>query len=135
MPPYNPPVAHYSQCEAKELNDKQVLELMGRNGCHFKEWSKRYGVNYIWWDSSRKVIELWGPLHCLKKAKPIIEKMIKETMTVQIGDTPKYKILQRQLLEQKQFVKKNVKQIWVIKQKPIDNAVDGPAALDLIPTL
>lgn len=60
MAPYNPPVAHYSQLDVSEYSDEQMLSFIGKEGHRFYWLTNKLGLNYLWWDNERKVVELWG---------------------------------------------------------------------------
>jgi hypothetical protein len=68
MPPYCPPIAHYTQVNVSHLNDTNVLKAMGANGYNFKKLTAKYRVKYVWWDKDRKVVEIWGPFHAMQNA-------------------------------------------------------------------
>lgn len=60
MAPYNPPIAHYSQLDVSEYTDEQILSVIGKGGKGFYKLTSQLGLNYLWWDRERKVVELWG---------------------------------------------------------------------------
>ena len=60
MPPYEPPTSHY--CEINAFTDpSDNFKLIGPNGHNFKRLTVLLGLNYIWWNMERNVIEIWGP--------------------------------------------------------------------------
>lgn len=66
MAPYNPPDAHYSQFDVSEYNEADIYKFIGNGGKKFY-WLTRYlGLDYIWYDKERKVIELWGSYSSLQ---------------------------------------------------------------------
>ena len=60
MAPYDPPIAHYSQLDVSEYSDEQMLSFIGKEGHRFYWLTNKLGLNYLWWDHERKVVELWG---------------------------------------------------------------------------
>jgi hypothetical protein len=58
MPPYDPPNAFYTEVRIPEYID--VLKLMGPGGRYLKIITERSGVQYIWLDMKRRVVEIWG---------------------------------------------------------------------------
>lgn len=85
MPPYAPPVAHYTQLECKNFSEKEFLRAIGKDGIHFKRLTDKLGVEYIWWDQDRSVVEIWGSYGSLARgAKEKVGKymdFIKRTTT------------------------------------------------------
>lgn len=72
MAPYDPPIAHYSQLDVSEYSDEQMLTFIGKKGHRFYWLTNKLGLNYLWWDHERKVVELWGSygaLHCGAKER------------------------------------------------------------------
>lgn len=65
MAPYDPPIAHYSQLDVSEYTDEQMLTFIGKDGHRFYRLTDRLGLSYLWWDSERKVVELWGSYNSL----------------------------------------------------------------------
>ena len=60
MPPYNPPVTFYR--EFKGIEDTNIMfKVIGKNGKHFKYLTEKLGIDYLWWDRKRNVVEVWGP--------------------------------------------------------------------------
>jgi len=79
MAPYNPPKgdSHYSQVNVKDYNEKMILCMIGKGGEGFYKLTNYLNMKYIWYDSDRKVIELWGSYHHLKNgAKEKLEKRL-----------------------------------------------------------
>lgn len=74
---YNPPDAHYSQVHCSIKKD-DINSLIGRNGYVFNAITKASHIDYLWYDNTRNVIEIWGPEHNLEKAKSrLIQRMNK----------------------------------------------------------
>ena len=65
MAPYEPPIAHYSQLDVSEYTDEQILSVIGKGGKGFYKLTTQLGLNYLWWDKERKVVELWGSFGAL----------------------------------------------------------------------
>ena len=63
---YNPPNAHYTQFDVSYKTFDEMKEIMGKNGKYFKEMTQDLGLDYIWWDKSRMVIEIWGRFEAVK---------------------------------------------------------------------
>jgi hypothetical protein len=60
MAPYNPPIAHYSQLNVSEYTDEEMLAFVGKEGRRFYWLTNKLKLNYLWWDTDRKIVELWG---------------------------------------------------------------------------
>lgn len=74
---YNPPDAHYSQVPCS-IDKEDIKSLIGRNGYIFNAITKASHIDYLWYDNTRNVIEIWGPEHNLEGAKSrLIERMNK----------------------------------------------------------
>ena len=65
MAPYDPPIAHYSQLDVSQYTDEQILSVIGKGGKGFYKLTSQLGLNYLWWDKERKVVELWGSFGAL----------------------------------------------------------------------
>jgi hypothetical protein len=63
MPPYKPPNTHYSQMNVSEYSEDVIFKFMGRNGKKFYWLTQNLGLDYLWYDKARKVIEIWGPFY------------------------------------------------------------------------
>lgn len=61
MAPYTPPTAHYSQMDVSEYTEDQIFSFIGKTGKKFYWLTQKLGVDYLWYDKERKVIEIWGP--------------------------------------------------------------------------
>jgi len=66
MAPYNPPVAHYSQFDVSGYSEDDMFKFIGKGGKKFYWLTYYLGLDYIWYDKDRKVIELWGPFSSLQ---------------------------------------------------------------------
>ena len=63
MAPYQPPNAHYSQMDVSDYTEDQIFSFIGKTGKKFYWLTKKLGLDYLWYDKDRKVIEIWGPLY------------------------------------------------------------------------
>ena len=63
MAPYNPPNAHYSQMDVSEYDEDHVFAFVGKTGKKFYWLTRTLGLDYLWYDRERKVIEIWGPYY------------------------------------------------------------------------
>lgn len=77
MAPYNPPNTFYRQING--IEDKDIMyKIVGKNGQHFKYLTEKLGIDYLWWDMNRNVIEVWGPNKKLISASEEIVKWMIE---------------------------------------------------------
>ena len=63
MAPYTPPTTHYSQMDVSEYTEDQVFLFIGKTGKKFYWLTQKLGLDYLWYDKERKVIEIWGPYY------------------------------------------------------------------------
>ena len=62
MAPYAPPLG----CKYTELalslaiQNRTMFQIIGKEGNVFKAITHQSGTEYIWWNSERNVIEIWG---------------------------------------------------------------------------
>ena len=63
MPPYTPPNNHYSQMDVSDYTEDQIFSFIGKTGKRFYWLTHKLGLEYLWYDKKRKVIELWGPYY------------------------------------------------------------------------
>lgn len=63
MAPYTPPNAHYSQMDVSNYTEDQVFAFIGKTGKKFYWLTQKLGLDYLWYDKERKVIEIWGPYY------------------------------------------------------------------------
>jgi hypothetical protein len=83
MAPYEPPIAHYSQLDVSKYSDEQILNCIGKGGKGFYHQTNKLGLNYLWWDKDRKVVELWGSFGALSSgAKDKLAKWIDSRQSV-----------------------------------------------------
>ena len=67
MPEYNPPNTHYCECKAFDKVEEN-LKFIGPGGNNFKRLTTKLHVKYIWWNSTKNIIEIWGPEDRLEHA-------------------------------------------------------------------
>ena len=74
MAPYNPPVSHYTEMDVSNYDEDTLFSFIGKSGKRFYWLTRLTNMNYMWYDKSRKIIELWGPYESLvtKQAQHII---------------------------------------------------------------
>jgi len=72
---YSPPNCFYTQL-AISLNESEMRQLVGKNGCNFKYLTNAANLQYVWWNKNTNVIELWGKSYDLLSAKVYIQKYI-----------------------------------------------------------
>jgi hypothetical protein len=63
MAPYQPPNAHYSQMDVSDYTEDQIFSFIGKTGKKFYWLTHKLGLDYLWYDKERKIIEIWGPLY------------------------------------------------------------------------
>ncbi len=63
MAPYKPPNSHYSQMDVSSYTEEQVFAFIGRTGKRFYWLTQKLGLDYLWYNRERKVIEIWGPYY------------------------------------------------------------------------
>jgi len=89
MAPYDPPrtTCHYSEVDVKDYDENMLLCMIGKGGTGFYKLTNYLKMTYVWYDTDRKVIELWGSYNSLKNgAKEKLQKKLdnfKETFVPQ----------------------------------------------------
>lgn len=79
MAPYNPPLnRHYSQVNVSDCDEGVILSMIGKGGKGFYNITDYIGIDYLWYNSEKQIIELWGSFEALKngatdKLKELIE--------------------------------------------------------------
>ena len=63
MAPYEPPSAHYAHLDVSGYDENMILCMVGKGGKGFYNLTNYLGLEYIWYDTNEKRIELWGPEH------------------------------------------------------------------------
>ena len=61
MAPYNPPDAHYNEISMKECELWKKNLLLESGGKFLYQMTHKLGLKYVWYNTKRDVIELWGP--------------------------------------------------------------------------
>jgi hypothetical protein len=70
-----------------------MKHVVGKQGKLFKNYCKTTGVNQIWYNTNRKIVEIYGPKDNLENAKKMIEtKMNKVKKRVSKDDIEKINI-------------------------------------------
>ena len=65
MAPYEPPTAHYAHLNVPEYDESMILCMIGKGGKGFYRLTNYLGLEYVWYDSEQKRIELWGSYEAL----------------------------------------------------------------------
>ena len=62
MAPYNPPKdrCHYSELDVSEYDDGMMFFMIGKGGKGFYDITTSLRLDYLWYNTDRKVIEMWG---------------------------------------------------------------------------
>jgi hypothetical protein len=76
MPPYNPPSAHYCEINAY-TNPTDNFKLVGPQGHNFKRLTEKLGIEYLWWNMERNVIEIWGDYSKMNSSHKYLSKYMK----------------------------------------------------------
>ena len=63
MAPYTPPNNHYSQMDVSDYSEDDIFSFIGTTGKRFYWLTHKLGLEYLWYDKERKVIEIWGPYY------------------------------------------------------------------------
>ncbi len=63
MAPYQPPNSHYSQMDVSDYDEDHIFSVIGKTGKRFYWLTRLLGVDYLWYDKERRVIEIWGPYY------------------------------------------------------------------------
>jgi hypothetical protein len=66
MAPYNPPVSHYTELDVSDYDEDFMFSFVGKGGKRHYWLTRMIGVDYLWYDHKRKVIEIWGPFNVLR---------------------------------------------------------------------
>lgn len=66
MAPYNPPVSHYTELDVSGYDEDFLFAFVGKSGRRFYWLTRMLGLDYLWYDHTRQVIEIWGPLNILR---------------------------------------------------------------------
>jgi hypothetical protein len=62
MAPYNPPINSngYLEVELNGINSEFMFKMIGKNGRNFYDITDYLGIDYLWYDKDRNILELWG---------------------------------------------------------------------------
>ena len=73
---YNPPNnAFYTQVPVPDTLNTAVF--IGKDGCYLKLTTERSGCDYLWYDTDRRVVEVWGHREsALPRAVELLTKRI-----------------------------------------------------------
>ena len=90
MAPYNPPVSHYTELDVSQYDEDFMFAFVGRGGRRHYWLTRMVGVDYLWYDHKRKVIEIWGPFNVLqtRQAQELLKSEL-EIFQPKSGDTKK----------------------------------------------
>lgn len=75
MAPYQPPIAHYAHLNISDYDESMILCMIGKGGQGFYRLTNYLGLEYLWYDSTEKRIELWGSYNSL--ANGAVNKLTK----------------------------------------------------------
>lgn len=75
MPAYDPPISHYSEMDVSEYDEDHIFAYIGKSGKRFYWLTRFLGLDYLWYDDKRKVIEIWGPyyVHTNRQSQHVIK--------------------------------------------------------------
>ena len=71
---YNPPIAHYRHFSLDEKYKRHMGRIIGKDGSNFIYQTRKNGVDYIWYNAERGVIEIWGPENRLMNAEESLKR-------------------------------------------------------------
>jgi hypothetical protein len=119
---YNPPTsAHYGQVSVPR--SIEMPEFVGRDGFHLKRITQLSQCEYLWFDTTRSVVEIWGREHKIPKAQRMLERRIKSFMDNNgVGNKP-HKSTEFDVPEGVSVFESNV------PTKKIKYSITGPEAL------
>lgn len=49
--------------DVSDYTDDQIFSFIGKTGKRFYWLTQKLGLDYLWYDKERKVIEIWGPYY------------------------------------------------------------------------
>ena len=67
-PGYYPPQEYPMQTVPADFDQGVIKQVIGRDGCYFKQITQQTGVKYIWHRRDTNQIEIWGPPNCIPMA-------------------------------------------------------------------
>ena len=65
---YNPPREYPMVSLMAQFEPDVMKQVIGRDGCYFKQITEQTGVKYIWHHRETQMIEVWGPEQCISLA-------------------------------------------------------------------
>ena len=81
MAPYNPPLdCNYNQVDVSGYDNQVILSLIGPGGRGFYNLTSQLGLQYLWWNQDRKVIELWGSHDKVSKGGPVMATLLQNSV-------------------------------------------------------
>jgi hypothetical protein len=62
MAPYNPPTVYrgYAEIRIVDRDSDFVFKMIGKKGRNFYDITEYLGIDYLWYNKDRHIIELWG---------------------------------------------------------------------------
>ena len=73
---YEPPRDYPMQTISANFEQDVIKQVIGRDGCYFKQITQQTGVKYIWHKRDTNQIEIWGPQNCIPLAVSSIQYRI-----------------------------------------------------------
>ena len=70
---YNPPREHPMMVMDATFEPDVMKQVIGRDGCYFKQITEQTGVSYIWHQRDTNKVEIWGPQNLLQLAVSSIQ--------------------------------------------------------------
>ena len=49
--------------DVSDYTEDQIFAFIGKTGKRFYWLTQKLGIDYLWYDKDRKVIEIWGPYY------------------------------------------------------------------------
>jgi len=95
MPPYNPPNAFYTEVAVPIYIN--MFSLMGKGGANLKYITEKSGCQYLWVDTRRSVVEIWGREKRLPAAIAMVRSRIARMTEVSLSEPPEYQRLHSDL--------------------------------------
>jgi hypothetical protein len=79
MAPYNPPIAHYAHIDVSGYAENKILCMIGKEGKGFYWLTRHLGLQYLWYNKEKKLIELWGSYRSLANGarEKVLERLAK----------------------------------------------------------
>lgn len=77
---YNPPLNFPMVSIPLHFEADVIKQVIGRDGCYFKQITEQTGVKYIWHHRDTHMVEVWGPEQCLSLAVSSIQYRVYMTL-------------------------------------------------------